>query len=298
MTVTVFTPTYNRAYRLTALYESLKKQTNKDFEWLIVDDGSIDHTDELIKPWLQEQTIIIRYIKQQNGGKHRAINHGVQEANGELFFIVDSDDILPKDAVETILRYYADIKERKEFAGLCGLKAYYNGMTVGGTSDFGVIDCSNFDIDYKFRFKGDMAEVFRTNILKEYPFPEIEGERFCPEILVWNRISCKYIIRYFSDKIYYCEYLEDGLTSKITKIRMQSPVASCMTYYEMVQAPIPLWAKVRASINYWRFKFNTESSLVPCLSRIWRLTKPLGYLFYKKDRKNNRTCIERNDSEG
>ena len=288
MILTVFTPTYNRAYRLAALYESLQKQTCKDFEWLIIDDGSTDNTEELVKPWLQEQTFTIRYVKQSNGGKHRAINHGVRDAKGEIFFIVDSDDTLSENAVETILQCYVDIKDRKEFAGLSGLRAYHDGNAVGDIPDFGVIDCSNFDIDYKYRFEGDMAEVYKTSILKEYPFPEIEGEKFCPEIIVWNRISTKYILRYTSKKIYYGEYLEDGLTAKITKIRVQSPVASCMTYCEMLQAPIPLWAKIRASINYWRFKFNTKSPLVPRLSPIWWLTKPLGYMYYKRDLKDLR----------
>lgn len=285
MELTVLTPTYNRAYRLTALYESLKKQTNKDFEWLIVDDGSTDNTEQLVKEWLSEESFLVRYVKQPNGGKHRAINRGVKEARGEMLFIVDSDDMLPPQAVERILVHCNKIFDKKEFSGVCGLCAYYDGKTIGNALDFGVLECTNFDIDYKYKLNGDRAEVFRTSVLKQFPFPEIEGEFFCPEILIWNRISTKYKMRYFSEKICMCEYLEDGLTAKITKIRMQSPIAACMTYYEMVQAPIPLWAKVRGSINYWRFKFNTKSRLVPCLSRVWILTKPLGYLLYKKDHK-------------
>lgn len=286
MTLTVFTPTYNRAYRLNALYESLQKQTCKDFEWLIIDDGSTDNTEELAKEWIKEETFPVSYFKQPNGGKHRAINRGVQKAKGELFFIVDSDDILPEHSVERILFHYSKIRDRKEFGGLCGLKAYYDGKMVGENNDFGVVDCTNFEIDYKYHVKGDMSEVFRTTVLKEFPFPEIEGEKFCPEILVWNRISTKYIIRYFSEKVYLCEYLADGLTSKITKIRMQSPVASCMTYYDMINAPIPFWAKVRASLNYWRFYFNINRKhfvLVPKLSSGWVATKFIGYLLYNKD---------------
>lgn len=283
MLVTVFTPTYNRAYRIQALYDSLKKQTNKDFEWLIVDDGSTDNTEELVAPWLQEVSFPVRYIKQENGGKHRAINHGVKLAKGELFFIVDSDDVLPKQSIERIAHHYSQIKGRKEFGGLCGLKAYYDGKTVGGTHDFGVVECTNFDIDYKYKVKGDMSEVFKTSVMKEFPFPDIKGERFCPEILIWNRISTKYIIRYFSENVYMCEYLEDGLTSKITKIRMQSPVASCLTYLDMVNAPIPLGAKVRASINYWRFYFCKRENPIPRLSPIWIITKPLGWMLHKKD---------------
>lgn len=285
MLITVFTPTYNRAYRLGALYESLCKQTFRDFEWLIVDDGSTDNTRELVEGWISENQIDIRYIAQPNGGKHRAINRGVKEAEGTLFFIVDSDDILPDDSLGVISAHYQLIKGRSGFGGLCGLKAYYDGSPVGNKPDFGVYECTNFEIDYKYKLNGDMAEVFYTSVLKEFPFPEIDGERFCPEILIWNRISTKYIIHYFSENIYYCEYLEDGLTAKITRIRILSPKASCMTYTEMTQSPIPLSAKLRASVNYWRFAYYLEKKNRPAISFPWNWLSPVGYLIYRFETK-------------
>ena len=97
--ITVFTPTYNRAYMIDKLYDSLCLQTCKDFEWIVVDDGSVDNTEELIQNFIQENKIHIVYYKQKNQGKHIAINKGVELAKGELFFIVDSDDILPKDSL-------------------------------------------------------------------------------------------------------------------------------------------------------------------------------------------------------
>lgn len=278
MLITVFTPTYNRAYRLNTLYESLCKQSFTDFEWLIVDDGSSDNTESLVDGWLKDNKVNIRYFRQPNGGKHRAINRGVEKALGLLFFIVDSDDILPRNSLEIIFNHYQLIKNRPQFGGLCGLKAYYDGKSVGNKPDFGVYECTNFEIDYKYKLKGDMAEVFYTSVLKEFPFPEIEGERFCPEILIWNRVSTKYIIHYFSENIYNCEYLEDGLTAKITQIRIASPTASCMTYAEMTNSPIPLWAKLRASINYWRFAHYLEKKKRPSLSFIWKVLRPVGYL--------------------
>ena len=283
MLVTIFTPTYNRAYRLTALYESLCSQTCKDFEWLIVDDGSSDNTEELVNGWINENKIDIRYIKQQNGGKHRAINNGVKNARGILFFIVDSDDILPDNSIDRVAVHYKMIEGKSEFGGLCGLKAYYDGKSVGNKPDFGILECTNFEIDYKYKLKGDMAEVFYTSDMKEFPFPEIEGEKFCPEILIWNRISTKYKIHYFSENIYLCEYLEDGLTSRITKIRIQSPIASCMTYADMVVAPIPFKARLRASINYWRFAHYTTKA--PKIAPLWILSKPLAAIFIYRDSK-------------
>ena len=103
--ITVFTPTYNRAYIIPKLYESLKRQTVKDFEWLVVDDGSTDNTSELLAEWTKENDFPVRYIWQPNGGKPRAITKALAEAKGEWFFIVDSDDFISDDAIETIIRY-------------------------------------------------------------------------------------------------------------------------------------------------------------------------------------------------
>lgn len=283
MLVTVFTPTYNRAYRIQALYESLQKQTCKDFEWLVIDDGSIDNTSELFEEWEKEKSFPIRYIKQSNGGKHRAINHGVKEANGELFFIVDSDDILPHESIQRIIDQYLPIKDDMFFGGICGLKAYYNGKKVGGECNFGTLDCTSLDFRYKFRIKGDMAEVIRTSVFKEFPFPEIEGEKFCPEALIFNRIATKYKLRYFYEKVYLCEYLEDGLTASIVKIRMKSPQTSTMFYSELFYMPIPFIQKIKAAINYWRFAYCLDNTK-PRNPIGWGcVCKPFGFLYHKKD---------------
>lgn len=250
--LTVFTPTYNRAYSLPKLYESLKKQTNKDFEWLIVDDGSTDSTEELIDGFISENVIRILYIHQPNGGKHRAINRGLREANGELFIIVDSDDFLTDDAVETICEKWESVRSNSKVCGVAGLKIYQNGEKVGGGS-FKDMTCSFLDFRYKYGIKGDMAEVVRTNIFRNYSFPEIPNEKFCPESLVWNRIAKDYDCHYFFKGIYVCEYLPDGLTAKITRIRHNSPVASCMHYVELSAMSIPLSQKIKAAINFWRF---------------------------------------------
>lgn len=283
MLVTVFTPTYNRAYRLPDLYHSLQKQTCKDFEWLVIDDGSTDDTSELFEKWKDEKSFSIRYIKQSNGGKHRAVNHGVKEANGELFYIVDSDDILPPEAMQRIINQYLPIKNDMSFGGICGLKAFYNGEKVGGECNFGTLDCTSLDFRYKYQIKGDMAEVIRTSVFKEFPFPEIEGERFCPEALIFNRIATKYKLRYFYEKVYLCEYLEDGLTASIVKVRMKSPQTSTMFYSELFYMPIPLSQKIKAAINYWRFAYCLDNNK-PKYPIGWGwICRPLGYLYHKKD---------------
>ena len=287
--ITVFTPTYNRAYSLIRLYESLLKQTNKNFEWLIIDDGSADNTKEVIESFISEDKITIRCFKEDNGGKHRAINKGVQEAIGDIFFIVDSDDYLSNNAVEKIIFYYEDIKNNDEFAGVCGCKAYFSGKKVGGKANFSMIDCNSFDFRYKFKIKGDMAEAFKTEILKQYPFPEIDNEKFISESIVWNKIAAKYKLRYFNENIYFCEYLQDGLSSKIVRLRKNNPVGATLLYCEMLKYNIPFFQKQKACINFWRFSpYSRKQSFSAKLKKtgifMSVITLPIGWLMYLKDK--------------
>lgn len=216
MKFTVFTPTYNRAYTLTRLYESLKAQTFKSFEWLVVDDGSTDNTEELIKSFIEEKPFFnIKYIKTENGGKHRAINRGIKYAEGELTFILDSDDYLTDNALERLdgVEKSIDNKDKGIFAGICGNKGYSEEKQVGTSQkEKGYLDITMSEKN-KHGISGDKAEVFYTCILKQYPFPEFPNENFLTESIVWDRISHDgYKLRYFDDIIYICEYLKDGLT--------------------------------------------------------------------------------------
>lgn len=272
-TLTIFTPIYNRAYILPKLYKSLLQQTKKDFEWLIVDDGSTDESEHVVGQWVAENKIPIRYIQQTNGGKHRAINRGVFEAKGELFFIVDSDDYLSNDAVEWILNTANDIQTDDNFAGLSGIRIHDDGTKIGGGENFGTIDANAIDIRLKHNVVGDLAEVYKTRILKEFPFPEFEGEKFCPEALVWFRMARKYKMRFVHKGIYVCEYLGDGLTAKITQLRRKAPIASMTYYSEHFHDNIPVKWKLKAAINFWRFQ------LAPYNSK-FQMTSPLALMGY------------------
>ena len=285
MLITVFTPAYNRKNLLTRLYESLCKQTYKDFEWVIVDDGSTDGTKELSQTLAErEETFFpLRYFYQENGGKHRAINHGVREAQGELFLILDSDDTLPPNALERIAFYYQQIKDDSAFGGVCGYMAHHNGTVIGKGCDIPVLDTNSIELRYKYHVEGDMLEVFRTSVLKEIPFPETKDEKFVPEVLVWNRIACKYKLRVFHEVVYNRDYLDGGLTDKIVKIRMNSPVASMMTYAELNSYDIPFLSKVKAAINYWRFRFCSDAAEKPRLAWWYHWTMPLGYVMHLHD---------------
>ena len=284
MLITVFTPTYNRAYTLPKLYCSLLKQTDNDFEWLVVDDGSTDNTKEIITDWVKSRELPIRYFFQENGGKHRAINRAVKEAHGELFFIVDSDDYLEANAIERIKWHYSLISENLKFAGVCCSRYYPNGERIGGKDNFGVIECNQFFLRFKLGIKGDMNEAIRTDVMKEFPFPEIDGEKFCTEAYVYNKIAQKYFIRYFDEMIYICDYLPDGLTAKIVKVRMESPITSMLYYSDLINYDVPFFQKIKAMVNYWRFAFCLNHFTTYLVKNPnFYIFLPVGFIFHLKD---------------
>lgn len=282
MLITVFTPTYNRAHLLGRLYESLCAQRFTDFEWLIVDDGSTDGTASLVQSFIAKRRIDIKYLSQRNGGKHRAINHGVGQAKGELFFIVDSDDYLPADSLQSIATEYA--KCDSSMGGVAGLDATDGGKVIGSGLTQEFIECNSMEIRFKHHVTGDLAEVFKTSVMREFPFPEIDGEKFCPEALVWNRIALKYNLRYFNKVIYIAEYQDGGLTDNIVRVRRQSPVTSTTYYAELLLSSIPWGQKLKAAINYWRFRLCCKKfSKVPQLPLAWNAVWPLGWLMHLRD---------------
>lgn len=217
MKITVFTPTYNRGYILHNLYTSLIKQNFNDFEWIIVDDGSTDNTKDLLVKWINENKIDIKVYFQNRGGKHRAINYAVKKAKGDFFFIVDSDDMLTDDALTIVSKWIDMIYQSEQIAGVAGLRINQTGKVLGGVPKYADdcnswIDATNFERK-KFGLLGDKAEVYRTSILKKFPFPEFENELFITEDICWDQIAyAGYKIRWFNKPIYICEYLDDGLT--------------------------------------------------------------------------------------
>ena len=285
--LTIFTPVYNRAYIVEKLYESLCRQSCKDFEWVVVDDGSSDNIDELMSRFISEKKIDIKYFKQTNGGKHRAINRGVNEASGKMFFIVDSDDYLLQEAVSMIKSKFNEIESDSTIAGIGFMRCYENGNKIGSKLPFNELCCNAFHLTYKIKAKGDMAETYKTKILKEFPFPEIKNEKFCPEALVWYRIANKYKMLWINQCIYVCEYLKDGLSNSIVKLRRSSPKTSMLFYSEVIKNNYtPFFLKLKHAINFWRFSFNSEESFYNKLKKIgsWGiLFFPFGYVFYKKD---------------
>lgn len=181
--VTVFTPTYNREYTISKLYESLISQTNKNFEWVVVDDGSTDDTYGVIKKFIGENKLSIKYFKKDNEGKHLAINYGVKHAEGKMFFIVDSDDYLSSTAIEKIVEYEKTISNRNDFAGVVGLKGDFSRNPIKSPNarytqeelkymSGEILDATTVDYRYKMKITGDRAEVVYTDLLKKFLSPK------------------------------------------------------------------------------------------------------------------------------
>ena len=126
--------------------------------------------------------------------------------------------------------------------------------------------------------------MFRTDVIRQFPFPEIPGERFCPEVLVWNRIGARYRLRYFDKPVYTVEYQPDGLTNGITLARMKSPVASMLTYSEWFLIAGSVKAKLRMAVNFWRFAFCAAPGKRIPIAGWGKLLFPVGALFHIKDK--------------
>ncbi len=229
--ITILTPTYNRGYILDKAYESLLTQTDKDFEWLIIDDGSTDDTKVKVNEYINENKINISYFYKKNGGKHTALNLGVQKAKGNLILILDSDDYLTNNAINMANKYYKKYADNKNIAGLSFLRTIKN--PVYKSKDFEECIANPIDFKYNNGFMGDMCEVFIKDILLKYPFPIFENERFLSEAVVWNEIALKYDMVYIPLEIYCTEYLEDGLSRNWLKSVIKCPLgarANCITF--------------------------------------------------------------------
>lgn len=251
MTVTVLTTTFNRGGRLQSLWDSLQKQTVKDFEWLVVDDGSTDGTNDLITQLQEKSDFPIRYIYKSNGGKHTALNVGIQTICSELIFIVDSDDCVTDDAVESILKIHKKYRSQNNICGYAFLRAFPDGKVNG----------KKFDVDEKIgsyidvRVNGDdtgadKAEVFKTHCLKEFPFPEYPNEKFLGEDLVWVRMARKYEMVHINKAIYVGNYLEDGLTNNRRKHNIASPIGCMHRAEEFMESDLKTRYRIKGGLQY------------------------------------------------
>lgn len=267
--ISIATPAYNRAHTLPRLFESLERQAFRDFEWIVVDDGSTDGTKELCDSFAEKASFPFRYLKQENSGKHVAINVAAQEARGEWFFIVDSDDYLTDTSLEVNARYLTQIEEDSAFAGVSGVRMREDGSFLVGTHgetmddlprkiqvrfSLEYIDATPQDFRIKYSMPGDRAEVVRTDLVRRFPFPSFQGERFVSEYYLWQSISDLGLkVRWFNGPTYIADYLTDGLTRNMREVTRSSPLGKSYVDNFTLSSGAPLSEKLRSAVNYTRY---------------------------------------------
>ena len=228
--LTVFTPTYNRKELLKRAYESLKDQTCRDFCWLIVDDGSSDDTGAVVDAWIGEGIIPIEYHYCENGGKMRAHNRGVEYCKTQWFLCLDSDDCLVSDAVEAILKCIEDKKEGST-AGIIAHKGKSETELLTGVDFPKGIERTTLYGLYLKGFKGETTLVFKTDVLRKYPFPEIEGEKYVPEDYIYDKIDAEYEYVVLDRILTVCELVSEGYTDSVRRLKEDNKQAWYL-YYE------------------------------------------------------------------
>lgn len=283
--LTIFTPTYNRAYILPILYESLCKEPTDAFIWLIVDDGSTDNTQEFVERWQRESKLEIIYHKQSNGGKMRAHNKGVQLCTTQLFFCIDSDDQIASGAISKILETYQILIDDEFLSGIAAKKLIINRLSSPNLPN---ITRSTLHGIYKTGFKGDTSLVFKTSVLREFPFPEIEGEKFVTEGYVYDQIDQKYELLILNEFLMRCEYREDGYTVNANSLYLKYPKGWALyysQYYDFYAKALRDKVKYMgyymsmcmiAKVPLWKIVKEAPSALM-CL-----LSIPVGVKFYKR----------------
>ena len=259
--ITIITPTFNRSYLLSYAYESLKAQTCKDFEWLVVDDGGSDDTADVVAAWQQGELFDIRYYHKPNGGQHSAINLGVRHAEGRLVMLLDSDDRYHPDAVQAVLDAWGTLDDTSNVAGMLFLREYSDGRVIGHPFDGDLFLADRFEAEVKKNIRGDKCGVWRREVLEEFPFPEIPGENWLPKSVVWNRITRKYKSLYVNRAIYVTEYLEEGLTRQNKVIKLRNPRGMAISLNEQTLPDTPFPARLRMCRNYIGFARLADNSI-------------------------------------
>ena len=205
-TLTVFTPAYNRAHIIGRTYESLCRQTCKDFEWLVIDDGSSDNTRDLVTGWIKEEKIPIRYIYQENQGMHGAHNTAYKNITTELNTCIDSDDWMPDDAVEIIVNFWQEYGS-KDVAGIIGLDVVAGGTIIGTAFEKSAQLKHSSDPS----IKGDKKLVIRSELTSRYPeYPIFPGERYVGLGYKYQLIDQDYMWLTLNEPLVVVEYQEDG----------------------------------------------------------------------------------------
>jgi glycosyltransferase involved in cell wall biosynthesis len=291
LTFTVFTPTRNRAHTLPRVYNSLREQTFQYFEWLIVDDGSTDDTRELVERWAAESDFPIRYFWQEHGGKARATNRGVTEARGTFFLALDSDDIALPNALERFRFHWQSIPEdeRNRYSAVTCLLQDESGRLCGDRFPLPLIDSDSIEIRDRYAIKGEKWGFHRTEVLKKFPFPEIEGETFITEGIVWTRIAQSYKTRYVNEVLGTYVYERDSVRN--TGVRVRNPIGAALHYRQLANAshPMSIRFRMKSYVNYIRYALHAGVGFLTQIAEVnspvrWFLAMPVALVLFGRDR--------------
>lgn len=281
--ITIITPTYNRSVNLPLLFKCLCAQTCRDFRWLCIDDGSTDNTRNVIKMFSRElaqssSEFFIDYIYKPNGGKHTALNLAIQKVTTELFFIVDSDDILTPDAVETILKDWSRVKDHN----LCGigyLRGYDREKVIGDLYTKDGLEDTFINERYNRGINGDKAEVWVTKCMQEAGgFPEYPGERFVSESVLWIKMARKRKMLFRNKIIYITEYLPGGLSDSGRTLRFRCPHLMAYGSLETMSKEFSMKIRLKETLLYIVYCKFGHWSLKRILKCPYKILVLVGYL--------------------
>ncbi|CAG9620735.1 glycosyltransferase family 2 protein [Sutcliffiella rhizosphaerae] len=248
--LTIFTPTFNRGYCLGKCYESLKNQTNKEFVWLIIDDGSNDETQVLVNLWKKEDLIEIVYVWQENQGMHGAHNTAYELIKTELNVCIDSDDYMPEDAVEKIVSFWKK-NGHDGVSGIVGLDLFSNGDVIGTPLPSDLKTSTLYNLYYRYGVKGDKKLVYRTELTKKYPYPLFLGERYVGLAYKYYKLDMHYELLIMNEPLCIVEYLPDGSSVNMLKQYRNNPEGFAFYRKELMKLPFVSFSfKLRQAIHY------------------------------------------------
>lgn len=252
MMLTIFTPTYNRGQLLHRLYHSLQSQSSRDFEWLIVDDGSTDNTASIVQSFIEEQQIDIRYYRKENGGKHTAYNYALDQARGDWFLCVDADDFLHKDALTSLVTV---IQEYYTESGIVAYKEDTRGLRLSDTFPRDIKCCKISDLSLRYNCAGEFSLIFPRKLASKHKFPVFSGEWFIGESVVYDRIDKACDCMLLPKVITVCEYQPDGYSSNFTKLMKQNPSGFCLYFLQRIDLQVKLLPRIVHAGKYWCFRW-------------------------------------------
>lgn len=291
--VTVCTPTYNRAAKLPRLHESLCAQTFRDFEWLVVDDGSTDETATAVCDLAATSAFPVIYRHQENAGKHVALNRAVEACRGTFLAIVDSDDWYRPACLERLKHHWDSLPDPRRYAEVQGLCADERGNVIGDLYPTDIFDSDYYAMTEILRLRGDRTGMIRVDVLRAHPFPEEFRSVLVPEAIVLNRIARSYLIRGFNEVIAHKEYLSTGLSLRAARDPADAAGPRFLHLEELLvmaqTRPLPLRSRLKAYANLSRYGLHAGWSLREVRGRapnhhLWAATLPVGFGLYARDR--------------